>query len=333
MNVARTGTTFWVMKSPTFFHSIPLPPSAPPRVFNASCTPGKIVFQPFSSAGHRLPVIHPPKRSTAGRPVVVNQLANLSRTGSSFVPTSSLKFPHATRILSPAVALAAAVPPTCDSTSRMMIFCALRVSPDSTRALICFFWPSVKVTPARPRAVMPFSGSLRALPSIFAALFASPNPAAAMSCAAAVARLKMSLPLPASLRTCLKVSNKLALDWIASSSTPVLRLIASARSPTCFAVILDAPPVALTIWFVIAETFCASRASSTAPVMKVPIASPTLAAAPIAMSGANTFDAMPLTPPSIEPCIPSAIPAPDRLPVSRACRSMPRKCLSTSLGI
>jgi hypothetical protein len=55
----------------------------------------------------------------------------------------------------------------------------------------------------------------------------------------------MSLPLPTSLRTFVNVSSRFSPDWIASSSTPVLLLIAVARSPTCLAVTFAAPPVDL----------------------------------------------------------------------------------------
>jgi hypothetical protein len=56
-----------------------------------------------------------------------------------------------------------------------------------------------------------------------------------MSVMIPVAWLKMSLPLPTSLRTLVNVSSRFSPDWIASSSTPVFLLIAVARSPTCLA--------------------------------------------------------------------------------------------------
>jgi len=75
------------------------------------------------------------------------------------------------------------------------------------------------------------------------ALEIDPKPAALRSTAAAVARLKMRLPLPASLRTFLNVSSRFDPDWIASSSTPTLLLIAVASFSTCDLVTFAAPPV------------------------------------------------------------------------------------------
>src|SRR5262245_56882550 len=55
----------------------------------------------------------------------------------------------------------------------------------------------------------------------------------------------MSLPLPASLAIFLNVRIRFSPDWIASSSIPVLRDMASARSFTSPAVTFAAPPVDL----------------------------------------------------------------------------------------
>src|SRR5262245_36877197 len=55
----------------------------------------------------------------------------------------------------------------------------------------------------------------------------------------------MSLPLPASLAMFLNVRIRFSPDWIASSSIPVLRDMASARSFTSPAVTFAAPPVDL----------------------------------------------------------------------------------------
>jgi hypothetical protein len=122
---------------------------------------------------------------------------------------------------------------------------AERRSPDSTNAATAAFCSSVKVTPARPSAVRPFSGSLRALPSITLADSAVPNPRADRSSAAFVARSKILLPLPVSFRMFVNDRSRFSLVWISSSSIPVRFDNRSARSATWSSVTFAAPPVDL----------------------------------------------------------------------------------------
>jgi hypothetical protein len=102
-----------------------------------------------------------------------------------------------------------------------MIFCAPRVSPVSTRVLICSFCEAVNETPTFCNAVTPLIGSFSALPSWIAEPDASVPRATDMSVMIFVAWLKMSLPLPTSFLTFVNVSSRFSPDWIASSSTPV----------------------------------------------------------------------------------------------------------------
>ena len=67
---------------------------------------------------------------------------------------------------------------------------------------------------------MPLMGSLSALPSWMADLFMSVPSATDMSSSVPVACLKMSLPLPVSLRMFVKVSSMFSPAAITSSSTP-----------------------------------------------------------------------------------------------------------------
>jgi hypothetical protein len=110
-----------------------------------------------------------------------------------------------------------------------MIFCAPIVFPDACIAAICFRWLSEKVTPTRVRAVMPFTGSFKAFPSWIAAACGSVPIARAMSTRVFVDWLKMSLPLPASLRIPLKVRRRFAPFWIDSACVDVAPSIEVAR--------------------------------------------------------------------------------------------------------
>jgi hypothetical protein len=195
--------------------------------------------------------------STAGMTFSTMTRENPSNAGMSIAPTRSWRFSNAIFIRAADVAVAAAVPPTWDSTSARMSFCADRTSPDLTRALIWSCCSLVKLTPARRRAPIPLTGSESALPSCIAAASVEPNtlPRSSM---AFVALVNTSLPLPVSLRTCLKVRSMFIDDWIASSSTPVLNDNESARFWTCLAVSPAALPVDLMIASVWADTFCAS---------------------------------------------------------------------------
>jgi hypothetical protein len=102
------------------------------------------------------------------------------------------------------------------------------VSPLLTSVAIWSFCDFVNDTPTRCSAVTPLIGSFSALPSWIADDFVSWPSATDMSVIVDVAWLKMSLPLPTSLRTFVNVSSRFSPDWIASSSTPVLLLIAVA---------------------------------------------------------------------------------------------------------
>ena len=115
------------------------------------------------------------RRFKYGTTFSITNLANRSTTGINNAPNFSATLPKATCIFSKPVAEAAAVPPTCDSTSFKISFCAPNTSPEATRVLICSFCCSVKLIPARRNAVIPFSGSLNALPSCIAAASAEPN--------------------------------------------------------------------------------------------------------------------------------------------------------------
>jgi hypothetical protein len=89
------------------------------------------------------------------------------------------------------------------------------------------------VTPIFVSLVMPAIGSLSALPSITDAPVIDCPVATDMSVSVLVAWLKMSLPLPTSLRMFVNVSSMFSPDWIASSSMPTLLLIEVARFPIC----------------------------------------------------------------------------------------------------
>ena len=101
--------------------------------------------------------------------------------GPSPAPTVSWSSPQAICIFCTPVTVAAAVPPTCFSTALKIMSWALRAWPPSTRALILAFSASVKDTPDLARAVMPLTGSWRALPSWMALVSACPKPAEARS--------------------------------------------------------------------------------------------------------------------------------------------------------
>jgi hypothetical protein len=127
----------------------------------------------------------------------------------------------------------------------------------------------VNVTPTRPRAVMPLTGSLSALPTWMEADLRSTSPpddaamAAAMSVIVRPAWSKILLPLPTSLRTFLKVRSMLRPEAMVSSSIAAFLPIELDSLSMSLAVTLAAPPVALIVAAVSAPTFCDSRASRT----------------------------------------------------------------------
>jgi hypothetical protein len=100
----------------------------------------------------------------------VNHVASFVRTGSSAVPTCSLKLAHATLAFSAGgrgsrrSAAELGVELLQDDLLRVIVL------PDSTNRLICFFCWSSNVTPTFDSAVTPFTGSFSALPSWIADL-------------------------------------------------------------------------------------------------------------------------------------------------------------------
>ena len=97
------------------------------------------------------------------------------------LPRPSWKFANLTLSLSSQVACAAALPPNSLRTSPSTIFWADNLSPKNNAHWIWSFCCCVNVTPARVSAVMPFAGSLSALPSRTAADLPSVFIAAARS--------------------------------------------------------------------------------------------------------------------------------------------------------
>jgi hypothetical protein len=120
----------------------------------------------------------------------------------------------------------------------------------------------VNVTPAFCSFAIPLTGSLSAIPNVFAAPFRSVPIATDMSVAAFVAWSNMSLPLPTSLRILVNVSSMFSPDAIASSSMPAYLEIEFARSSTCLALTFAADPVDAITAAVCPATFCASSASA-----------------------------------------------------------------------
>jgi hypothetical protein len=120
----------------------------------------------------------------------------------------------------------------------------------------------VNDTPARDSAVMPLIGSLRALPSWTAAPLASVPNTVAMSRARPVARLKTSLPSPATFLTLVNVSSRFSTPATASRLVPVMPEIDFARLATSPAVTFAAPPVVWMTRSVSLDTFSASTAAS-----------------------------------------------------------------------
>ena len=108
-------------------------------------------------------------------------------------PTSSFMLSNMRPILAVESADFSAVPPNWVSNSFRMMPWAPVTSPEAIMALTCSFCWAVNWTPALDSEVMPFTGSLRALPSCMLALLASPPSTAAMSNASPVA-LSNSLP-------------------------------------------------------------------------------------------------------------------------------------------
>ena len=88
----------------------------------------------------------------------------------------------------------------------------------------------VKVTPERVSAVSPLIGSCRALPSCVALVSAEPNPAAARSRAAIVARSKAPPVSSALVASCLKVRSFDCVSFIVSASIARFSSLASANS-------------------------------------------------------------------------------------------------------
>src|SRR6266498_908333 len=165
-------------------------------------------------------------------------VAALLTTGRNAPPIASFALPTITPSFCRGSDAAAAAPPNSLFNSPRMIFWACIVLPESTRVLICFFWSAVKLTPTFCRAVTPLMGSFSALPrrmleglapSVVA--WASLR-AAVMSVTAWVAWSKMAFPLPTPFLMLVNVSSRFSPDCTASSSAPVLLLIAVARLPT-----------------------------------------------------------------------------------------------------
>ena len=128
--------------------------------------------------------------SVAFSPILTRASAKSFITGMSFVPMASLTSPHPFFIRIVESAVAEAVPLTCVSTAVRMTFCASWIRFVWTRIASFAFSDSVKVIPDRRRLLTPLMGSSRAFPSWTALVVASPNPAAAMSTVAWVARSK-----------------------------------------------------------------------------------------------------------------------------------------------
>ena len=123
-----------------------------------------------------------------------------------------------------------------------MTFCASWIRFVWTRTASFAFSDSVNVIPERRRLLTPLIGSSSAFPSWTALVVASPNPAAAMSTAAWVARSKAS---PAMSAVIASWRNVRSLAWAAlmvSAMTPVSRSMESAKSEMRFVTTTVSPP-------------------------------------------------------------------------------------------
>jgi hypothetical protein len=207
-------------------------------------------------------------------------VATVSTTGARPRPIASSTFPTATFILSVAVACAAADPPNSFESSRRISFCASAAFPPSTSALIWSFCCFVNDTPTALQRGTPLIGSFSAFPTWSALDFVSCPSATDMSVMTRVARSKILLPLPASLRTFVNVSSRFSPDWIASSSTPLLRLMTVASVAIWSAVTPATPPVDFRTAFVWCAILFDSWNASNARLPSTAIAAnPTPAAA------------------------------------------------------
>ena len=289
-------------------------PRAPPSMdasLPTCCARGaKMGDRAFTASARTPPRI--PATSATGGPMASNTGPRASTmaliAGSNAPPTVSMRLPNITCSLAIGSAAASATPPTWPSTSPRMIFCADRMSLLAIAALTCSFCASVKVTPARPRAAIPLTGSFRALPSMTDALSTDPNPAADRFRAASDAWLNTSLPSPAAFATFLKVRSMFCPVWICSSSMPVFIDRVDASSPIWAAVTFAAPPVAL----IVASVMAATRADSCAALAAL-VARPRTAPTPTAATPA--FRAPPMPPRNPAPALPpAALPAPETSP-------------------
>ena len=234
-------------------------------------------------------------------------------------PIVSSRFFQETLSLSKGSACAFALPANSRRSSRRMIFWAPSVSPLLTSALIWSCCCLVNETPTRRSAVMPFTGSLRALPTAIVLLRRLVPIAALMSVISPVAVSKTLLPLPASLRTRVKVSRRFSAPWIASSSIPARTESWLARLPMCPAVTFASPPVDLMTAAVCFPAFSASRHSAT---LSPPIlaSSAVMPIAPRPAAEASDPSDLAIVPvPLLARCAsrPTCRTLPDTLPVSR----------------
>jgi hypothetical protein len=147
-----------------------------------------------------------------------------------------------------------AAPPNSVFSSFRMSFCAPIVSPLLTIAAIWSFCAAVNDTPTRCRAVTPLMGSFSALPTWMVEPCRSVPSAVDRFRAAFVPWVKMSLPLPASLRTLVNVASTFWLLMMSSSSTPDIVSSVLARASIC----LTDVPATLPVDFRTAADFSCS---------------------------------------------------------------------------
>ena len=227
--------------------------------------------------------------------------ARRSKMGRSTSPIVSLMCPNAAPILKDEVTVAAAVPPTCFSIAARTSSCASPILFDSISVAMRSFSASVNVTPDFASAVMPLIGSWSALPSWMAFVSADPNPAAARSTAAVVARSNCPPSSFALLPSSLKVRSFACVALMVSAVTPNSNSCASASF--CSRVVtaaVDSPKRFIDL-FTAARRSSATRAAS-APLMALTANAP--AAAPAA---ANPRAATLPILPTDEPNFPRAV--------------------------
>ena len=229
----------------------------------------------------------------------ISASVKLSKAGRSASPTPSFIALKASPIFTDAVAVASAVPPTWVSSAFRIMSCASRSLPEVVSSLILAFSVSVNVTPDFASAVIPLIGSFSALPSCTALPSAVPNPVAAKSSAALVARSNAPLCSSALRASSLNVRSLAWVALITSASTPSWNSWLSAKS---FRRLVTAPvsapktPIDLATCASRSLAFCAASAPRIAPFVKFVIAA--------------TENAPAISPPSL----PSDLPSPPSSP-------------------